>query len=102
MSKAGRIALRVFLVLALLSGSSARAMTAPELAAQLKAAKADEADLVASYPSDINESKPPFLGGATYIEVEVRLPSHPVILKLVRAADGRFYWPLRGPEELAR
>lgn len=78
------------------------AMNADELVQRLRRAGADELRLVESNPIEIDESKPDFLGGASYLRVTVREQHHPHVLLYVAAPGGALYRPKLGQREIER
>jgi hypothetical protein len=78
-----------------------RAMSLDEIVGELKKSNPEAARLITSYPVDIRESQPDFLGGAAYLEITVQMPYHPTFLRLVYRPGKRLYWP-GGVDELER
>jgi hypothetical protein len=78
-----------------------RATSLDELVGELKKSNPGAAELITSYPVDIRESQPDFLGGAAYLQITVRMPYHPTFLRLVYGPDKGLYWP-GSVEELER
>lgn len=95
----GRIAA---LVLVAASGSEGFAMDAEELVERLRRAGADELRLVEAHPLEIEETKPDFLGGASFLRVTVREPHHPHLIPYVAAPGGAIYRPKLGQREIER
>lgn len=78
------------------------AMDVDELVQRLRRAGADELRLVESNPVEIDETKPDFLRGASFLRVTVREAHHPHLLLYVAAPGGALYRPKLGQREIER
>jgi hypothetical protein len=78
------------------------AMTSDELVSALEKAGADETPLVKAGPVQIEETKPDFLAGASYLRVTVLGRRHPHLLRYVAAPNGTIYRLKLGTAELER
>jgi hypothetical protein len=78
------------------------AMNVDELVERLRRAGADELRLVESNRVEIDETKPDFLRGASFLRVTVREAHHPHVLHYVVAPGGALYRPKLGQREIDR
>ena len=90
------------MLLSLLVPASGYSMTSDELVSALEKAGADETALLKSNPVTIEETRPDFLAGASYLRVTVRGRRHPHLLQYVAAPNGTIYRLKLGAAELER
>jgi hypothetical protein len=78
------------------------AMNVDELTQRLQAVDAGEVALLKANPVKIEEQRPDFLRGASFLRVTVLAPHHPHLLFYVVAPSGGIYRLKLGPSKIAR
>ena len=101
-SRRATIISALMMLLSLLVPASGYSMTSDELVSALEKAGADETALLKSNPVTIEETRPDFLAGASYLRVTVRGRRHPHLLQYVAAPNGTIYRLKLGAAELER
>jgi hypothetical protein len=96
------VAVAAAAMLLLVFQTAGYAMTTDELVSGLEKAGADETPLLKSNPVTIEETRPDFLAGASYLRVTVRGRRHPHLLQYVAAPNGTIYRLKLGAAELER